>query len=315
MARSRVFVSYCHRDELWRARLMNHLSVLEMEGLLHVWADNRIAIGDDWQTRINEAMTDSRAAVLLITADFLASDFILNREIPALVQQHERQGMRILPVITRPCPWKLVTWMANRQVRPKYGRPLSSGTEFQIDTDLAALSYEIAALIGRIDTKVASDEMAGAELVAKQSPLAFSERFVATNEGISNLPANSVDRAISELSSLFIRSSPPDETRAREFIEAVLTTAINYGAPLFNAGSPLGCAVVYGFAATALLQWLESLQLRRALDRSNIETIGILNSVDPRFTPANYSDARSRAWKFRDAFDKILGYQPTGGPQ
>jgi hypothetical protein len=313
MTRLRIFISYSHRDEFWRARLMNHLSVLEMEGLLHVWADNRIAIGDNWQTRINEAMTDSRAAVLLVTADFLASDFILKREIPELVQQHERQGMQILPVITRPCPWKLVTWIADRQVRPKYGRPLSSGNEFQIDADLAALSYEIAALIGRIDTRVASDEMAGAELSAKQNRLAYSEPFVTGREGINNISANLVDHAISELSSLFIRSSRPDSTQTRALTEAVLTTAINYGVPLFNTGSPLGCAIVYSFAAATLLDRLESQarQSHRAGDPSNADIMRILSSVDPQFMPANYPDANGYAWKFRHAFNEILSRNPA----
>jgi hypothetical protein len=310
MARSRVFISYSHKDELWRVRLIKHLSVLESEGLLHVWADNRIAIGDDWQRRIDEAMTDSRTAVLLVTADFLASDFILKREIPVLMQQHERQGMQILPVITRPCPWKLVTWLADRQVRPQNGRPLSSGDEFQVDTDLAALSYEIAAIIGRIDSKVASDEMAGAELSVRQRRLAYSERVVAGSEDVNNPPISLVDAAVSELNSL---SSRYGAIPTRGFTELLLKTAITHGAPLFNSGSPLACAIVYSFAATTLVQRLET-EAQSSQPASRGWNTEILSELAPigRFLPASYPDAKGYAWTLRRAFDKILEHGRAG---
>jgi hypothetical protein len=48
MKRTKAFISYSNKDELWKDRLMTHLAVLEFEKLLHVWADTKIAAGDDW---------------------------------------------------------------------------------------------------------------------------------------------------------------------------------------------------------------------------------------------------------------------------
>ena len=59
--------------------------------------------------------------------------------------------MLVLPVLARPCAWKLISWLASRQVRPQDGRPLSAASEVDIDADLTALTYEIASLVNRID--------------------------------------------------------------------------------------------------------------------------------------------------------------------
>src|SRR5262249_47183103 len=134
--RVKVFISYSHKDEMWKDRLMSHLSVLYYERLLHVWTDRRIEVGADWQEKVNEAMGDSRVAVLLITANFLTSEFILNQEVPSLLERHAQGGMLVLPLLAQPCPWKLVSWLAPRQVRPQDGRPLSAGSEVDIDADL-----------------------------------------------------------------------------------------------------------------------------------------------------------------------------------
>jgi len=66
----KVFISYSHKDEIWKDRLMTHLSILDHEGLLHVWTDSRVEIGASSKAKIDEAMSDSRVAVLLITANF-----------------------------------------------------------------------------------------------------------------------------------------------------------------------------------------------------------------------------------------------------
>jgi TIR domain len=95
----KVFISYSHKDEIWKDRLMTHLSVLDHEGLLHVWTDRRIEVGASWKARINEAMSDSRVAVLLITANFLTSEFILNEEVPPILERHAQRGMLVLPLL------------------------------------------------------------------------------------------------------------------------------------------------------------------------------------------------------------------------
>ncbi len=120
-----VFISYSHYDEAWKNQLVSQLRVLEIEGVLSVWDDRKIAAGDGWRTEIETAMEHARAAVLLISADFLISEFIRGTEVPRLLQRRAQDGLRIIPLIVRPCPWRRVPWLAEIQGRPSDGRPLA----------------------------------------------------------------------------------------------------------------------------------------------------------------------------------------------
>jgi len=148
-----IFISYSHRDEEWKDRVVTHLRVLEMEEMLNVWDDRRIDAGDDWQPEIEKALNAASIAVLLISANFLTSKFIKNEEVSRLLDRRTKEGVRVIPLIVKPCAWTQVKWLAPIQGRPKDGRPLSGGNENQIDTDLAALANEIASIIKRAEKK------------------------------------------------------------------------------------------------------------------------------------------------------------------
>jgi hypothetical protein len=82
---------------------MIHLHPLEKQGQIDLWADTKLTAGDKWKTEIEQALNRSRVAILLITADFLASDFIVDNELPPLLTKAESQGTGIIPVILKPC--------------------------------------------------------------------------------------------------------------------------------------------------------------------------------------------------------------------
>lgn len=144
-----VFVSYSHKDESWKDRLVTHLKVLEGEGVLDVWDDRRIGAGLDWQPEIEQAIQRASVAILLISADFLTSKFILGEEVPRLLERRQKEGLRVVPLIVRPSAWTEVKWLAAIQARPKDGRPLSRVGKDRVDEDLAALAKEVAAIVRR----------------------------------------------------------------------------------------------------------------------------------------------------------------------
>jgi tetratricopeptide (TPR) repeat protein len=147
MTKPIVFISYSHKDEIWKNRLVSHLGVLQSEGHLDIWDDRRIEAGVDWYPEIQKAIDTSCVAILLISADSLTSKFILNEEVPRLLERREKEGLRIFPVIIKPCAWKHVQWLARMQARPKDGRPISGGNEHEIDTDMADIADEIISII------------------------------------------------------------------------------------------------------------------------------------------------------------------------
>lgn len=144
-----VFISYSHKDEEWKNRLETHLRVLEIQELLSVWEDRQIEAGDDWYPEIENAINNATIAILMISANFLTSKFIVGEEVPKLLERREKEGIRVIPVIVKPCTWARVSWLSKIQARPKDGRALSAGSEYQIDADLSALAEEVASALDK----------------------------------------------------------------------------------------------------------------------------------------------------------------------
>src|SRR4051795_9792888 len=97
--RTKVFISYSHADKEWLDRLKRHLKPLVREGNLDCWDDTHIRPGDDWKQEIQNALDTAQVAVLLISSNFFASDFIDENELPPLLTAAQAKGVRILPVI------------------------------------------------------------------------------------------------------------------------------------------------------------------------------------------------------------------------
>ncbi|MCK6437318.1 TIR domain-containing protein [Rivihabitans pingtungensis] len=141
-----IFISYSHQDEAWKNRVVKQLRVLSRAGL-DVWDDRRIAAGDDWHPEIQQAIERCDVAVLLISADFLTSSFILDQEVPQLLQRRQKQGIRVIPLIVRPCEWRRIDWLKTIQARPTDGKELLGMTEYELESVLSKLAGEIADLL------------------------------------------------------------------------------------------------------------------------------------------------------------------------
>jgi hypothetical protein len=124
-AADRVFLSYSHRDSSFLSRLLVHLRPLEKQGRIDAWTDRRIEAGSRWQEEIKAALANSKVAVLMISADFLASDFIVDNELPPILKTAEEQGTRIIPVIVRPCRFERDPRLGVFQAINDPRRPLS----------------------------------------------------------------------------------------------------------------------------------------------------------------------------------------------
>ena len=121
-----IFISYSHKDEAWKDALQDQLQVLQYHGDFAIWDDRQIKAGDSWYPAISEAIESARVAILLISADFLKSDFVRSEEIPRLLKRRSEDGLRIVPLVVRPCPWQTVPWLSSLQGGTKDNSPLSA---------------------------------------------------------------------------------------------------------------------------------------------------------------------------------------------
>lgn len=100
--RKSVFISYSHADQQWLAMLKKFLTVLEQQGLVKFWDDSAIGAAEDWEASIREALDSARAAVLLVSQDFLVSDFITKFELPKVLADAKHQGKKIFWIPVSP---------------------------------------------------------------------------------------------------------------------------------------------------------------------------------------------------------------------
>ena len=99
-ARDAVFLSYSHDDQDWRRKFTQILAPLVRNRRLELWDDTHIPAGDDWRRDIDDGVRRAGAALLLVTGSYLASRFIMEEELPALVAH----GVRLVPVLVGGLP-------------------------------------------------------------------------------------------------------------------------------------------------------------------------------------------------------------------
>ncbi|WP_437904702.1 toll/interleukin-1 receptor domain-containing protein [Sorangium sp. So ce327] len=120
-----VFFSYSHKDEVLRDELATHLKLLERAGVIRSWYDRRIEAGEDWKAAIDSNLEEAQMILLLVSADFLASDYCYDIEMKRALARHDAGEAMVIPIILRECKWSRAPF-AKLQALPKDARPVTS---------------------------------------------------------------------------------------------------------------------------------------------------------------------------------------------
>jgi internalin A len=101
-----VFFSYSHRDEALRDELETHLKLLQRERIIATWHDRKIMPGSDWGREIDSRLDRASIILLLVSVDFIASDYIWDIEMKRALQRHDAGEATVVPVLLRSCYWE-----------------------------------------------------------------------------------------------------------------------------------------------------------------------------------------------------------------
>jgi hypothetical protein len=119
-----LFYSYSHKDESSRNELETHLKLLQRQGLIAPWHDRKIEAGDEWKRTIDENLERADVILLLVSADFIASDYCYEQEMRRALERHENGEARVIPIILDDVNWGRAPF-AKLQALPKDGRPVT----------------------------------------------------------------------------------------------------------------------------------------------------------------------------------------------
>jgi hypothetical protein len=137
-ARCKVFISYSHKDTAFRDRLETQLVHLKDRGYVDFWSDNQIKASGDWSSNINSAMEAANVFLLLVSPDFVASDFIMGKEVPYATERARAGTAQVVSIIVRAVHWAELPRLNQFQALPTGMRPVKNWN----DPDEAWLDVE-----------------------------------------------------------------------------------------------------------------------------------------------------------------------------
>ena len=99
----KLFYSYSHEDEALRNKLETNLKLLQRQKVISVWHDRKISAGEEWKNAINENLNTADIILLLVSADFLASDYCFDKEVEIAMSRYKEGEVVVIPISLRPC--------------------------------------------------------------------------------------------------------------------------------------------------------------------------------------------------------------------
>jgi TIR domain len=164
-----VFCAYSHKDEGLRNELDSHLSPLRRTGLVSVWYDRRISPGSEWVGEINEHLNRADVVLLLVSSDFIDSDYCYDKEMTRAIQRHQLREARVIPVILRDCVWDFLPF-SKLLALPSDGKPVVAWSRRdEAFKDVALGIRRVAQELGQKDPKPWREDVAPSDALSKQS--------------------------------------------------------------------------------------------------------------------------------------------------
>lgn len=174
-----MFISYSHEDDKWLTKVLKNLKSLQRYyDNVDSWSDKKIMASDVWKDEIDKALGNATIAILLVSPDFMASDFITKEELQPILNKAVNEGTKILTLILRPTPLLEESGLLKYQAVNDPKKPFTGMTEYEQETVLVNLVEAIKKIIDANEPK-------------KQKDAETSNHFViADEEGVRDIVRN-----------------------------------------------------------------------------------------------------------------------------
>lgn len=149
----RIFIAYSHKDKHWLERLQIMLRPLVNSNQLTTWDDTQLLAGSEWFKEIQIALSSAKVAILLVTPDFLASNFIIEHELPRLLKANKKKGLTILWIAVSASLYE-ETEIAKYQALNDPARPLDSLTRSERNQVLVKICQQIKGCANSLYSRV-----------------------------------------------------------------------------------------------------------------------------------------------------------------
>ncbi len=120
-----IFASSAPQDKPLEHELKEHLRPLQREGLIELWHDRDMSAGTAWEQQSSEHLNSAQIILLLVSIDYLNSDYCSSVEMKRALERHERGEARVFPIILRPVYWQRAPF-GKLQVLPRNGKPITT---------------------------------------------------------------------------------------------------------------------------------------------------------------------------------------------
>jgi TIR domain len=199
MSIPRIFISYSHKDEVWKDRLLTHLRVLERRGMVDLWDTSRIQAGANWVADITKAISEANIALLLISPDFLASDFIVQRELPILLEHYQKRGLTVLSILIQQCFWASIPALAQIQFLNDPENPLAALSPPMAEQAFASIGQKIVDLVEAIYQREENEKLADKQAQRKNARPAAQQSASGKAKPLLFISHSNIDGDFAEL--------------------------------------------------------------------------------------------------------------------
>ena len=154
-----IFFCYAHEDEAYLNKLKAYLRPLQRQELIAVWYDRDISAGSEWEQEISERLNEAKIILLLVSPDFMNSDYCYSVEMKRALERHQRKEARVIPVIVRPIYWQGV--LGKLQALPTDAKPVVDRSWHTLDEVL----YDVAEGIRKVVVLLATQPVSSPKVL------------------------------------------------------------------------------------------------------------------------------------------------------